>query len=103
MAWIYILKCSDGTFYTGSTTNLARRFEQHQSGFGANYTRKRLPVEVVFYEEYDRIDEAFQREKQVQGWSHAKKDALIASQQSALPKLAQNYGWHGKPKPPRDL
>jgi putative endonuclease len=98
MAWMYILKCADGTYYTGSTKNLELRFEQHQTGLGANYTRKRLPVEVVYFEEYDRVDEAFYREKQVQGWSRVKKDALIASRQASLPNLSRNYGWHGKPK-----
>lgn len=93
MAWMYILKCCDGTYYTGSTTDLSLRLEQHQAGFGANYTSKRLPVELVHFEEYDRIDEAFHREKQVQGWSRAKKSALIESRQSTLPSLSKNHMW----------
>ena len=75
--YIYILLCADGTYYTGSTNNLELRLEQHQSGEGANYTRKRLPVELVYYEEYDSVADAFYREKQVQGWSRKKKEALI--------------------------
>ena len=75
--YMYILRCADGSYYTGSTTDLQRRVHQHQNGEGANYTKKRLPVELVYYEEYDRIDEAFYREKQVQGWSRKKKEALI--------------------------
>ncbi len=86
---MYILKCSDGSYYTGSTTDLERRINQHQNGEGANYTKKRLPVELVYYEEYSRIDEAFYREKQVQGWSRRKKEALIERRFSELPSLAK--------------
>lgn len=77
MAWIYILKCVDDTYYTGSTKDLERRIEQHQSGMGANYTQKRLPVILVYFEEYKWIDDAFHREKQIQNWSRKKKEALI--------------------------
>ena len=93
--YIYILKCSDDTFYTGSTKNLERRLQQHQNGEGANYTSKRLPVKLVYFEEYQRIDEAFYREKQVQGWSRKKKKALINEEFDKLPKLSRNYTQHG--------
>ncbi len=86
---MYILKCSDQSFYTGSTVNLERRLLQHQSGVGANYTRKRLPVELVYFEEFARIDQAFYREKQVQRWSRRKKYALIEGKCDELPKLAK--------------
>ena len=75
--YVYILKCANGTFYTGSTINLARRFFQHQTGNGSNYTKKHRPVVMVYHQEYPTIGEAFRREKQIQGWSHAKKQALI--------------------------
>ena len=88
---MYILECSDGTFYTGSTNNLDLRLLQHQNGEGANHTKKRLPVKLVYYEEFQRIDEAFYREKQVQGWSRKKKEALINSQSEKLPELAIAY------------
>jgi len=87
--YVYILRCSDGTYYTGSTTNLERRLWQHQNGEGANYTKKRLPVKLVYYEEYQRIDEAFYREKQIQGWSRNKKEALIEDRFEDLPVLAK--------------
>jgi putative endonuclease len=64
---------------------------QHQSGEGANHTKKRLPVKLVYFEEYDRIDKAFYREKQVQGWSRRKKEALIKGQHDKLPELSKNY------------
>jgi len=87
-AWMYILDCSDGSYYTGSTTNLEARFFQHQSGLGANHTKKRLPVKLVYFEEFDRIDLAFYREKQVQGWSRKKKEALINGFAFNLPVLS---------------
>ncbi len=88
---MYILECSDGSYYTGSTTNLDIRIAQHNAGEGANHTKKRLPVLLVYYEEFQRIDEAFNREKQVQGWSRKKKEALINSEQNLLPKLSMAY------------
>ncbi|URA10897.1 GIY-YIG nuclease family protein [Thermospira aquatica] len=94
--YVYILRCSDGTYYTGSTTNLELRLSQHQNGQGANYTKKRLPVELVYYEEYQRIDEAFAREKQIQRWSHKKKEALIQGHLDDLPRLAKKI-WKKTP------
>ncbi len=79
MPYMYILKCADGSYYTGSTWNLERRLAEHQSGLGANHTAKRLPVELVYCEEYDRVTDAYNREKQVQGWSRKKKEALLQS------------------------
>ena len=87
---MYILECCDGSYYTGSTNNLEKRLEQHQNGEGANHTKKRLPVKLVYYEEFQRIDEAFYREKQVQGWSRAKKLALIEGRLSELPELSKS-------------
>lgn len=86
---MYILECYDGTYYTGSTKDLERRISQHQDGKGANYTAKRLPVLLLYYEEYDRIDKAFYREKQIQGWSRKKKEALMNGATNLLPKLAK--------------
>ena len=88
---MYILECADGSYYTGSTNDLERRLEQHQNGDGANHTKKRLPVTLVYYEEYPRIDEAFYREKQIQGWGRKKKEALIQGHVEALPELAKAY------------
>ncbi|WP_026726731.1 GIY-YIG nuclease family protein [Flavobacterium sasangense] len=89
--FMYILLCADGSYYTGSTTDLERRLEQHQNGEGANHTKKRLPISLLYYEEYSRIDEAFYREKQVQGWSRKKKEALIEGKSDLLPLLAKAY------------
>jgi putative endonuclease len=89
--YMYILLCSDGSYYTGSTIDLERRLEQHQNGEGANHTKRRLPVTLVYYEEYPRIDIAFYREKQVQGWNRKKKEALIEGKIELLPELAKAY------------
>ena len=85
---MYILECSDASFYTGSTKDLEKRLWEHKNGVGANYTKSRLPVELMYFEEYERIDVAFYREKQVQGWSRKKKLALIEGKPELLPKLA---------------
>ena len=89
--FVYILKCSDGSYYVGSTTQLHLRLAQHNHGNGANYTKKRLPVELVYFEEYPRIDLAFFREKQIQGWRRQKKEALIKGVPELLPRLAISY------------
>ena len=61
--YMYILECSDGSYYTGCTKDLESRFQQHQKGEGANHTKNRLPVKLVYVEEFNRIDKAFYREK----------------------------------------
>ena len=89
--YMYILQCSDGSYYTGSTQNLDVRLAQHQNGEGAKHTKRRLPVKLVYYEEYARVQDAFYREKQVQGWSRRKKEALIEGKHECLPELAKAY------------
>ncbi len=87
---VYILKCANGNFYTGSTIDLNRRLHQHQTGNGANYTRKHRPVALVYHQEFPTIQEAFRREKQIQGWSHAKKQALIDGDFDRLKSLSRS-------------
>ncbi len=84
MPYMYILRCIDDTYYTGSTWDLDRRLEQHNAGEGANYTSKRIPVALVYYEYYDSISTAYEREKQIQGWNRAKKKALINGNKEEL-------------------
>src|SRR6266542_5363584 len=88
--YMYILECADGSFYTGSTKALNLRIEQHRNSEGANHTKKQLPVKLIYYETFDRIDEAFKREKQVQGWSRAKKIALIKGDIKLLKQLSKS-------------
>ena len=88
---MYILECVDDSYYTGSTNNLELRLAQHAAGEGANYTKNRLPVKLVYCEEFQRIDEAFYREKQVLGWGRKKKESLINGNTEWLPELALAY------------
>ena len=89
---MYILQCSDGSYYVGSTNDLTRRVEEHQSGIGANYTKRRLPVRLVYYELFTSLEDAFMREKQVQNWSRSKREALISGNIKALKELAKSKG-----------
>jgi predicted GIY-YIG superfamily endonuclease len=89
VAFTYILECCDGSYYVGSTSNLQARMSQHEAGSGAAYTRRRLPVRLVWAAEFDRIDEAFAFEKRVQGWSRAKRQALIEGRLEDLPALSR--------------
>jgi putative endonuclease len=87
--YVYILKCSDDSYYTGSTIDILQRIAEHNQGAGANYTRKRLPVKLMYQEEFNHIDDAFAREKQIQGWSRVKKEALIRGDIQALKLLSK--------------
>jgi predicted GIY-YIG superfamily endonuclease len=89
MAWMYILKCADGSYYVGSTKDLEQRILQHQHGTGAQYTSNRLPVRLVYSEEFEHVSEAYAREKQIQNWSRAKREALIDGKHDLLPVLAK--------------
>ncbi len=81
--------CADGSYYVGSTKNLERRIFEHQQGLGAKYTSNRLPVKLVYGEEYDRVADAYAREKQVQGWRRAKREALINGDPELLPAACE--------------
>lgn len=89
MPYMYILECSDGTYYVGSTWHLLERVAQHNDGLGSAYTRPRLPVRLLYSEEYPSIAEAFGREKQVQGWSRRKRRALIDGRHADLPGIVR--------------
>ena len=89
MPYVYILQCADGSYYVGSTRNLARRVGEHMSGLGAVYTSTRTPVELVFAQEFERIGEAYAMEKQIQGWSRAKRKALIEGRYNDVPALSR--------------
>ena len=91
MGYVYILLCSDHSYYTGSTKNLKRRLNEHNCGKGANHTKKRRPVKLIYFELYHRIHQAFYREKQIQGWSRIKKEALINGEPFLLPTLSLAY------------
>ncbi len=93
MPWTYILRCSDDSYYVGSTIDLERRLSEHNSpDLGPLYTRRRRPVELAWCGWYERVSDAFAFEKQVQGWSRAKREALIEEDWDALPFLAKRPG-----------
>ena len=86
----YILRCSDGSYYTGHTENLETRLAARQRGEISGYTSKRRPVELVFSEDLPTRQEAFERERQVKGWSRAKKEALLEEDWERLVQLARS-------------
>jgi tRNA/rRNA methyltransferase len=86
--WTYILRCSNGTYYTGHTDDMDRRIAEHQSGAIKGYTYDKRPVEFVWAEEFPTQAEALEAELRVKGWSRAKKDALIAGNWGKLSEAA---------------
>lgn len=80
MAWfVYILKCSDESFYTGITWNLKKRISEHNSGTYPNFTKSRLPVSLAYWGKFPDRYKSARREKEIKGWSHKKKELLIQS------------------------
>ena len=79
MHYAYIVKCSDGTYYTGYTNDLEKRLLAHNAGKGAKYTRNRLPVEMVYFEEYEDKSEAMKREYAIKRLTREQKEKLISS------------------------
>ena len=88
-SWVYILLCSDGSYYTGCTTNLEKRMNEHQSGMVKGYTSARLPVKLVYSQEFPDILYAIKAERQIKGWSKKKKEALIRGDFQLLHVLAE--------------
>ena len=88
--WAYMLHCRGGSFYTGHTDDLDRRIAEHQSGLIAGYTSERLPVALVWSEEFPTRDEAKEAEKRIKGWSRAKKLALIRGDWDGISRLARS-------------
>ena len=86
---IYILRCFDGSFYTGVTNDLERRVEEHNAGVGGKYTLRRRPVQLVFSEQFMSVEEAIRAEKRIKGWSHGKKEALVMGDFKLLHDLAE--------------
>jgi len=87
--WVYILKCADGTYYTGSTSNLEKRLSEHKQGLITGYTESRRPVELVFSQYFEDVYYALSAERQIKSWSRAKKEALIDGDFELLKKLAK--------------
>ena len=85
--WVYILLCRDGAYYVGVTNDLARRWEEHRSGRGCRYTKGNPAVRVVYSEQFRSRAAAEARERQIKGWTRAKKQALVANNLRLLKRL----------------
>lgn len=88
--FVYILKCSNGSYYTGVTSNLEKRIEEHNTGTYKGYTSTRLPVQLVYSNRFTDVNEAIRSEKQIKGWSRAKKEALIKGDFELLKELSKS-------------
>ena len=86
--WVYILRCADKSYYTGHTDNLEKRLAEHRSGEIEGYTSTRLPVKLVFFEEFPTRDDALASERQIKGWSRKKKEAVIKGNWHEVSRLA---------------
>jgi len=97
-AYVYMLKCADGSFYVGSATgsDLSERIAQHNTGARPGYTFSRRPVQLVWSEYFDRITDAIAVERQIKGWSRKKKLALISNDWTSIAKYARRRG--GRPR-----
>jgi predicted GIY-YIG superfamily endonuclease len=87
--YVYILRCSDGSYYIGHTVDLAARERTHNEGHGARFTAARRPVEIVYAEEWPNTIAAIRRERQLKRWSTAKKNALVVLETRTLKDLAR--------------
>ncbi len=92
--WIYILRCADGSYYTGHTDNLEHRLAQHVSGEVKGYTATRLPVELVFSQECASRIEALGAELRIKGWSRAKKEAMMRGAWKEVNRLSRGKHRH---------
>jgi predicted GIY-YIG superfamily endonuclease len=88
-SWVYILRCSDGSYYVGCTTSLDEGIAQHQEGLFPGYTAARKPVELLWCEEFSDIWQAIEAERQLKGWSRKKKEALMDGRFDLLHELAR--------------
>ena len=87
--WVYILKCADGSYYTGHTDNLEKRIGEHESGTCQGYTATRLPIRLVFSQEFPTRLEALASEQQIKGWSRKKKEAMMRGDWAEVSSLAK--------------
>ena len=87
--WVYMLLCRDGSYYIGHTDNLEKRIPEHNEGVIKSYTFSRLPVKLVWSQTFMTRQEALDSERQIKGWSRAKKKALIHGDWEEIKKLAK--------------
>jgi len=87
--YVYLLRCADGSYYVGQTDDLTKRMAEHDAGEGAAWTAGRLPVELAWSEDFGTRDEGREAERQIKGWSRAKKEALVRGDWDAIALLAK--------------
>ena len=87
--WVYIVKCSDDSYYTGCTSQLERRIHEHNQGIFSGYTNSRRPVKLVFSQEFNEVEDAIRAERKIKNWSRKKKIALINNDFELLHKLSE--------------
>jgi putative endonuclease len=90
MFWVYILRCVDGSYYTGHTDNLERRIAQYSAGECTGYTATHLPVKLAWSQECATREEALSAERQIKGWSRKKKEAMMRGDWGEVSRLAQS-------------
>jgi len=88
MFWVYILKCADGIYYTGTTNNLETRVSQHNAGTFGGFTSTRVPVTLAYSQSFENVVEAINAERRIKRWSRKKKQALIAGKFNKLHEYA---------------
>ncbi len=88
--WAYLLRCGDGSFYAGHTDNLDARVSQHMAGRGCDYTARRQPITFAWAQDFPSRLEALESERRIKGWSHAKKEALIAGDWERVVQLSRS-------------
>jgi len=93
--FVYIVECKDGSYYTGVTSDLEKRINEHNSGLFKGYTSSRLPVKLVYSNGFLNVNEAISAEKQIKGWSRAKKEALIIGDFDFLINLSKGKNGNG--------
>jgi predicted GIY-YIG superfamily endonuclease len=89
-SWIYILECSDGSYYTGCTTNINKRLSEHNKGLMDGYTASRRPVKLLWTQVFPEIRFAIQAERMIKGWTRAKKEALMKGDFELLHELSMS-------------
>ena len=97
MAFCYILRCADGSYYVGSTHDVAARLTKHSDGSASQYTAARRPVTLVFSEPRASIADARARERQIKGWTRAKKEALISADRSGMKVMSRSSAMKARP------
>jgi putative endonuclease len=100
--YVYIMASLTGTLYVGVTNSILKRVIQHQEGIADGFTKKYKVDRLVYFEVFQYIDNAIAREKQIKGWSRAKKVALIKSVNPSWRDLSKDFGKEFKPEKPRD-